>query len=249
MSGCITEADMCPGVQEHNVSSFACGPLSVNFALHRELPLPWKYVLESEKWLLQFLDYCQSPAVLSFSRSHYFHGYERFYLHCHCQKARSLQCLAAAVLISTVYQNFMKGAAFDRRFNFFRSFCNRDMPKHVLYTGSILFKNIHYVYIRIRNDGDFLSLLKSVYFGEHLHVCSQNNYIIIICRKCSPLTTEAAVQCARRIRYILRKCLGVLQRFHSPIYLSPCLKEPRRQKLIWKFVNYGLPIDFRKYCS
>lgn len=247
MSRLAVEMDGCE--DEHKVATIKSSRDNVNFAIYQELPLPWKQIFEEIPWALQFFDYCKSPLTLSHTRSNYLHGFERWRLHCHCRKSFSLQCLSAAVLASRVCRNFLHGTGFDKKYSFYRNFCNKDLCPAAMYVGSVYMMKKHYIYLRLKKDGDFLSVIQSVYFGEHFHVCAKNNYIVVVCRSCYPLTGDAVVVCARRTRRLLKLILGVLSRFHSPNYFAPCWREPRRQRMIYNFVIHGIPIDFRKYCA
>nr|WGN96476.1 E4 34k protein [Lemur mastadenovirus]WGN96544.1 E4 34k protein [Lemur mastadenovirus] len=247
--------DTMPDV--HTATRVRSNPEAACFVAHRELPVPWAYILtpmELHEFRL-FHSHCTSALQIDYFCP-FLTGREGFWTHCHCHtfqgRVRSLQCRAAAARARYFLKGFMEGAGYNAMFPFYRNMVNRGVPCHVRYVGSVFFRQFHYIYIHFLNLADLNYCVQQVSYGDCMVSASLMAYYLVLrCRSCVHLSDIAAKCCARHTRRLMRKTILAIEKRRQK-KLSKCRSEKRRQRLLNKLIFSKQAIhmhDFNRQCG
>ena len=243
----------CDHADYHNVSSVRGLPCAAGFTLLQEFPVPWDMILTPEeiKILKRCMSVCLCPATLDLVRAQMVSGYERWILHCHCSSPGSLQCRAGGTLLAVWFRRVIYGCMFNQRFPWYRQIVNRNMPKEIMYMGSVFMRGRHLIYCRIWYDGHVGSIIPNMSFGwSALNYGLLNNMVIMCCTYCENMSEIRMRCCARRTRRLMLKAVGIIVRETcDPDPICSSRTEPRRQRLLRALMERHRPILFSEYES
>ncbi|AAK26498.1 E4 ORFD [Mastadenovirus porcusquintum] len=223
----------------HGTDFITSPPSAVCFAMCLEFPVPWKQILTRHE-LLYLEEYLCDSIELEVSSVCTNDGQDcgrciaSWELHCHCPDKMSLQCLSARKVIVGLFREVLNGTCYNNMFWFYREYVNRGMPERLLYTGSVMFRGIHLIFIRILLDSDSIRIRKlncgACVFYEGMYC----NYLILMCKSCKHMSEIQARVCARRTRLVLKR---------ASLLCDGCkggsLKEVWRQRELLRVMKYG----------
>lgn len=231
----------------HVVATVRSVPGLVNFIIDFELPIPIvKLFPAHEKWILNFLNYCSAPLNIVNPKRQFVCGQERWAVHCHCAKPFSLQCLSGAVIIQRVLKNYIRGAGFNAKYLMYREICNYNCSDSLAYVGSVMYRGIHFIHLKIRHDDMYITVRRMVDFGNHVGICSIfGNYVIIECKKCTAMNYDNVQQCAYRTRRKIINCYKALYSAKRWKLVNNQEQERYKQSCLKKFCKYKVPINIK----
>ena len=204
---------MCDESAFHVVSMVRGRPPAAHFSLHPSWPIPWKEVLAPEDRHLANLmcQYCVGFARICARRSRYIHGYEWWFLHCHCDKPRSLQCRSSSVLFQNLLKHCVQGTSFDKKFWFYRRELSKLSSLFLYYVGSVHVNGVHLIYFSGCMRINSRPFIRAMNWGEALwYESSDTQFLILICRSCNPLDEIRINCCLRRSRARMIEFLRLL---------------------------------------
>lgn len=239
----------CNSLTLHNVSEVRGIPSSVCFTVLQELPVPWDMILTSyEMFILKkYMSVCICCATIDVERTQLLHGYERWFIHCHCNRPGSLQCKAAGSLLAWWFKMVVYGSLINKRYFWYREVVNRFMPKEVLYMGSIFVRGRHLIYIKIMYDGHVGLVLERMSFGwSAFSYGFLNNMLVLCCSYCKDLSEIRMRCCARRTRLLMIKAVQIITKGTSRS-LKHSRVEIQRQRLLKGIVMHHRPVLFEEY--
>lgn len=210
-------AEPTPACQEalHVVAMVRGRPTSTHFAMHGHWPLPWRVLIPpDERHLMALMTaYCTTFATTARRRSRYVHGYEWFYVHCHCDRPHSLQCRSAGVYFQRLLKECVLGTAFDRRFWYYRAEMTKLSTSLLSYAGSVYLRGVHLIYLTGAYRIHLREYVRQVNWGEHLWIeAADGTYLVLVCRSCGPLSEVRVNCCLRRLRRRFVTLLSLLPR-------------------------------------
>lgn len=239
---------LCPSSSDsHSIAFVKSRRTAVGFAMCLELPVPWKQILSHHEFIFLKHHLCDNVeleicSVFNKNLQPDFSSLTSCWsLHCHCDDPTSLQCLSGRKVIVSLFEEILKGSAYNQMFWFYRAYVNRGMPEGLMYMGSVFFRKIHLIYIRVILDSDMKKIRKKN-FGQAVYVDGNyGNFLILFCHSCTHLSEIQAKVCAKRTRRMIKLAL---QYCSGPKCYSK--KELLRQKELERLMKYGVPIS-QKY--
>ncbi|ADZ39826.1 E4 orf6 [Simian adenovirus 48] len=233
----------------HDVSAVRGMVGCVGFAVFMEWPVPWDMILTSYEWhlLKHYLNVCISCATIDLRRSSVIHGNEVWTLHCHCNRPGSLQCMAGGIMLATWFNRVVYGAAINQRCIWYREVVNYQMPKEVLYVGSVYMRGRHLIYLNIRYDVHAQIVKQFVSMGWCQHAYGiMNNLVVLCCISCASLSEMRMRCCAKRTRRLMRRAVLAIVR-HGRFRLQPSAAERRRQDILRDLYVRQRPVTYEVY--
>lgn len=234
----------CDVTKAHFAAVIPADVSQIYFECQFEIALPWHYMLtEYERHIFRVYGLgCTAGLELCYPRGPYMAGLGNWKLHCHCDKPYSLFCLAAAEYLKNMLCEYVRGMRYNSLFTFYRPYANRNLPMYITYIGSVLYRQMHFVYLEFAQRWDLELCVNYISFGEGMVVCGLRNYIIFVCRSCASLREVAACSCMRRTRKLIVRCLNIMSLKMSGKHAGPNFREELRNKMFGRYWRYGLPI-------
>lgn len=191
---------------QHKVIGYVQAPPScLSLAMNYEIPIPWKHILEHWEYSL-LKDYlCSSTRfrVTSFSFEHMIHHHEPFMWMVCCHESGeddSLQTRARRAVILNLVKELVHGCDYNVLFPFYRPYVNKRLSFRFLYEGSVVFRNIHLIFLRFNYWGDVARVRRLGFENAVFCVGFTGVYLVILCHQCSDLKRRSAKACAERTR-------------------------------------------------
>lgn len=236
----------CNSSQSHHIAFIKSPRTAVCFAMCLELPIPWKQILAYHEIVFLKHHLCDGVELEMCSvfnkqlQPDFSSLTSRWSIHCHCDDSSSLQCWAGRKCITELFEELLRGTTYNQMFWFYRSYVNRGLPEGILYMGSIYFRKLHLIYIRVILDAD-MKRVRRLNFGDCVYIDGYyGNFLVIFCKSCN-LTEIQAKVCAKRTRRFLRKAMECCT---GPKHTSR--REVLRQRELERLMKYGTPIS-QKY--
>lgn len=176
-----------------------------------ELAIPWTKIITKFELMLLDSQLCYGAEVdMSWLENKHITGLEHWLVHCHCSNQLSLQCIAARVFMKSLLSEFIQGSWFNKEFMEYRVKANTFASERILYVGSIVFRDIHLIYIKIAKDEDAKKIL-TMNLGEVVFCdCEYCFYGILICKnKCWKdwtMLNVCASRTSRLIKNMMMRC-------------------------------------------
>lgn len=235
----------------HYVSEVRTIPACISFTVLQEWPIWWNMVLtEWENFVMEtYMRICVCCATIDVESRQVLRGFERWWLHCHCNNPGSLQCKAGGVVLTNWFKMLIYGSLVNLRFPWYREVVNFGMPKEVLFVGSVFVRGRHLIYIRILYDGHAAAVLEAMSFGWGFFSYGiLNNLVVMGCTYCKNLDELSVHCCARRTRRLMARAVGVLSRdIIRAVRRSAA--EGRRQRLLRGLMEHHRPFTLAEYDS
>ncbi|UNB10548.1 E4 ORF5 [Human adenovirus 61] len=239
----------CNSLTLHNVSEVRGIPSCVGFTVLQEWPIPWDMILTNyEMFILKkYMSVCLCCATIDVEITQLLHGYERWLIHCHCQRPGSLQCMSAGMLLGRWFKMAVYGTLINKRCFWYREVVNRFMPKEIMYVGSTFVRGRHLIYVKIMYDGHAWLALEKISFGwSTFNYGILNNMLVLCCDYCKDLSEIRMRCCARRTRLLMLKVVKVIaENTVRPLKHSWC--EGHRQRLLKGLIMHHQAILFGDY--
>ncbi|YP_094052.1 E4 ORFE [Bovine mastadenovirus A] len=220
---------------QHKIISYVDSPQSaLPLAMNLEIPIPWKSILVS--WQYRLLkDYlclgtrlkveCGGDIELMFKRNKGF----KWSVCCHdLHEGSTLEALSRRRFITDIVKELVGGTEYNIRFPFYRPLTNKDLSFRLLYEGSIMFRGLHLIFIKINYWGDVPRIRNLRFEGAVFCIGYTGVYLVIICRHCHEMTQVAALACAERTRTVLLLAGSAC----NILSLPPSEYERNKQRLI-----------------
>lgn len=239
----------CEHLNMHYVSEVRSIPSCAPFVVLQEWPMWWDMILSKwEKHVCRiYMRVCVCCATINVDFNQIVRGFERWTIHCHCNKPGSLQCKAGGVVLANWFKMMIYGSLYNLRFPWYREIVNCGMPKEVLFMGSVFVRGRHIIYIRLLYDGHAAIVLERMSFGwSFFSYGIMNNMVVLGCTYCKNLDELSVRCCARRTRRLLAKAVKVLGGFTVRSLLRS-LVEPRRQGLLRGLMERYCPFTLADY--
>lgn len=217
----------------HPLSLVRSTPSAIVFVPCFELPIPWPKILTNYEMVLLEPQLCYGLELdtMCFRRK-YLTGFENWILHCHCGNSKTLQCMAAKVVLNNLVEEILIGTWFNRFHLEYRNYVNQRVSESVLYVGSVIFRQTHLIYIKISHDVDAAKIAQ-LNLGEAVWCdCDYCSYMVLICRNRCYRSDVMLKCCARRTRRMMGKMLRVCES------RKLSLLEPKRQEALRKMFTY-----------
>lgn len=230
-----------------HVTTVVRAPVYCNcFALCYEFPIPWIVILSRhEKLLLGDYVCCAGLAIILKGHTCLAEPQD-WRLHCHCGDKHSLQCLSAKLLLQSVVLDFIKGARVNRTHMWYREFVNSGRPDEIGYVGSVLYRNIHFIYFRLHFPrhiaAECLEIVRACIGGNSGFIVQGtfNFWLVLMCNSCAPNKYEMLKSCALKVRATIKRMLDEIH--HSCLGYFPLetsRMEERRQSTLRQSMLYG----------
>lgn len=222
----------------------SCLPLAMNF----EFPIPWQYILQPWEYRLLRLYLCTATRF-SLGRGSDFYYLVKHKLPfmwsvcCHDAHENTLEARARRVVVTNLMKELMAGFGFDIKFKFYRKYVNKNLSFRVLYEGSVMFRDIHLIFVKIDYWGDVVRIKRLRL--KNAVVCSAftGDYLVIFCKGCRGLKRSLAKECAFKTRAALWLVARVCDTFTS----EPSQYELQRQSDLRRLTNLNACIC--RWCS
>ncbi|ALE30486.1 34K [Simian adenovirus 17] len=240
----------CEHLNMHYVSEVRTIPACVPFTVLQEWPVPWDMVLTPwERFVMKhYMRVCVCCATIDVEPRQVIRGYERWVIHCHCKQPGSLQCKAGGVVLTNWFKMLVFGALVNVRFPWYPQVVNYELPKEVMYMGSVCVRGRHLIYLRILYDGHAAAVLEFMSFGWSVFSFGiLNNMVVMGCTYCKDLTEIQVRCCARRTRRLLIKAVRFLNSSPRRGAFRRSLGEPRRQQLLRGLMEHHRPFTLSQY--
>lgn len=194
-----------------------------------------------------YMRVCGCCATIDVDAHQILRGFERWMIHCHCKSPGSLQCKAGGVVLASWFKMLIYGALVNVRFPWYREVVNRNMPKEVMFVGSVYARGRHFIYIRLLYDGHAAAVLQNVSFGwSFFSYGILNNLVVLGCTYCRNLDELSMRCCARRTRRLMARAVKVLgERSIHPLRSS--VVERRRQSLLRDLMEHYRSFTLAEY--
>lgn len=218
------------------------------FLPYYELPIIWHEILNPlEVRVLQFRHFLDVACTVFNKDSCYLFGGEKIYVECRCTDPKSLHCQALARCVIMLIEKFFAGTLYNKMFPFYRSSVNRSLPNLILYQGSALLRQKHYIYLRVKRDNHFFYLKQKMSFGHSYFVeAPLGNFIVLICHYCQGGTELHTRICAKRTRRFLLRAVKLLCKWEGKSF-KPSRREPIRQKILQDFYTHHRSFCFVEF--
>lgn len=233
----------------HDVSEVRGISSCISFTVLQEWPVYWDLILSDwEKFVMkQYMKVCLCCATLDLEFNQVLRGSERWILHCHCNSPGSLQCKAGGVVLANWFRMLVYGSLINCRAFWYRQIVNHNLPREVMYVGSVFIRRRHLIYIRIHLDGHAIAILEKMSFGWSVFSYGTlNNIIIMCCNSCSDLSEIQMRCCAKRTRSLLIRAVRLL---HNTTSYQPhrSIFEGCRQRLLKGLMEYHRPFTLAQF--
>lgn len=220
---------------QHKIVSYVSAPQSsLPLAMNLEIPIPWKNILLSWQYRL-IKDYvclgtrlkieCGGDIELMYKRNKGF----KWSVCCHdAHEGNSLEALARRRFLINLVGELVGGSEYNVLFPFYRVKTNRDLSFRLLYEGSLMFRGLHLIFIKINYWGDVprirsMKLENAVFCIGHIGV-----YLVLFCRSCDDLSEVSALACAERTRTVLLLACSIC----DTLTLPPSEYERHKRRII-----------------
>lgn len=237
-----------PGNEYHVATVVRAPPYCNAFALCYEFPIPWQDFLNHHEMILFGHNLCFGGLELVMGRHNCIAEAQTWIMHCHCGDKMSLQCMAAKIVIQKLLIEFIKGARVNKSDLWLRTFVNAYMPDEINYIGSVMYRQIHYLYFRVcfYNNVHQLCIdtLKACLNKDMGFIMKANldDWMIIKCYTCAATGHNRALKCcATRIRKIIQRMVGIIKKLPVLTFLSECTSrvEEKKQEALRQALVYG----------
>lgn len=227
--------------REH-ITALVNGPRSLNcFGLIGVLPIPWKSILSKHGQI--FLGVHVSNMMLMTTAKHLcLAESHKWLIKCGCFDRASLQCLAAKVVMAKICYDFLAGSYFNEKWLWYRGAVNLCAPRVFMYAGSVMFQNVHYIYLHCMDMTKYEEVkacfnLDTTYFI----MTNQGLFIILKCVSCKSESYITVACCARRVKRIIKRVIKTVWERK----MSVCMSEQLCQHALTAAITYGKCYDMR----
>lgn len=230
-----------------HITTVVSAPNFLNcFAFAYEVPIPWQDILtRHEKFFFGDLT-CPSGLELILHSHCCLAEPQSWRLHCHCSTRHTLQCLAGRHVVKNAAIKFISGARFNKTHLWYREYVNNERPDEITYVGSIMYKDVHYVYLKLSFSTVMmeaaLDAIKACLNPDMGFVLrGQFNYWVILkCIACPSSTYTCYRSCAVRTRAIVNRMLLEIEKI--PMFTFRRItsrSEERRQTSLRRAMLHG----------
>lgn len=203
------------------------------FSIAGAFVIPWDWILNHVEQCLLHNRVCPNTMIPSHRHACYTDS-GVYSIHCHCSDRNSLSCISASMVRYGILRSFIFGTCFNTMFMFYRVMANRGLSDDLSYVGSVIFDEVHYIYIRARHDKT-MRLMKAALRDKEKYWFCHPFWLVMKCKTCGYHTTELNARCCAKM---LNK---FLKRWSSLAQCSqrPSLQERMRLLILKRSLNYG----------
>lgn len=227
-------SDITKSPGQHKIVCYVQAPVScLPFAFHCELPIPWKTILTEIEYRLLKDGLCLGSRLSLQSGDDLFnivqdHDPFLWSICCHDYNVKSLRFLARIVVLKSIMYEFLRGMYVNQDFLFYREFVNKRLCNRILYQGSVMFRGLHLIYIRVKHWSDLVRVTELDIRDAVYCLGYTSWYVVLICRRCADETKEYIHCCARRTRALLRSMADAC----DLLDIRPSGREVDRQRVL-----------------
>ena len=205
---------------QHKIIGHVKAPLScLQLALHYEFPLPWHKMLYNWEYRLLKNYLCTGTRVLinfvDDLQSLISHKDFQWSVCCHDAHETSLEALARRVVITNIMKEIMTGFEYNIKYNFYRKFVNKNMGWRLFYVGSLMFRKLHLIFIKIDYWGDVMRIKRLKLNSAVVCYAYTTDFLVLICNSCADNTRLSAINCAKRTRAMLIMMAHYCEAFYT----------------------------------
>lgn len=218
------------------------------FAMCYELPIPWNDILTHHEKLFLNDHCCLGGLELIVGRHCCLAEKQNWQLHCHCSDFRSLQCFSAKNVIFQFVNKFLQGGSFNRSQLWYREFVNHNLPDDVLYVGSMMWGNTHFIYLKLscskQIESRFMEVVRESINSDMASVIRGrwNWWLVLKCHTCPVSENIISYRsCSVRTRKIIQRILRTLRLAPNIPHLRYTAShwEEKRQRHLRRAMMYG----------
>ncbi|APD29226.1 orf26 [Canine mastadenovirus A] len=245
----------CNAETTSHVTAVVRAPIFCNcFALCLEIPILWDDLLYRYEKLLFGGFTCNGGAELILNSHCCLADAQMWQVHCHCSDSLSLQCLSATQVLKEFLEEFVMGGFVNKKYLWYREFVNSSRPDEINYVGSIMFRNIHYIYFRLSffstvHQACMLAIQRCI--SPELGVVFKSTYnywLVLKCKSCSLQNYCALKSCAFWVRSIIDRVLREVEKIPVVLHRTTSKAEERRQTALKQAMMYGRCRHIQNLC-